>query len=193
MKQNRTRDGQRRAGEEKEGEKEEGEADGGTSSSRSSYEFSVPARSSRRMSLPCLATLSAMQLNRLHSSTQAPVTAKVLMHRSSSRRPSLQEAGPGAARRTSLTPTIPEVTPAAHEATKRRNAMSLSDADSVCLICHDDLSRGVSGTRELQCTHTFHRECIEEWLWRKQFCPTCHVQVSMPQPLYWNSTRVTVP
>lgn len=36
-------------------------------------------------------------------------------------------------------------------------------------------------------------QCIEEWLWRKHFCPTCHVQVSMPQPVYWSSTRVKVP
>ncbi|KAM3585305.1 uncharacterized protein V6R79_013708 [Siganus canaliculatus] len=67
-----------------------------------------------------------------------------------------------------------------------------SDADRVCLICHNDLNQG-SGTRELQCNHTFHKECIEEWLWRKQSCPTCHVQVSIPQPVYWNSTRVKVP
>lgn len=33
-----------------------------------------------------------------------------------------------------------------------------SDADSVCLICHNDLNRGAGGTRELQCTHTFHKE-----------------------------------
>lgn len=33
-----------------------------------------------------------------------------------------------------------------------------SDAYSVCLICHNDLSQGSGGTRELQCTHTFHKE-----------------------------------
>ncbi|XP_040887962.1 E3 ubiquitin-protein ligase RHA2B [Toxotes jaculatrix] len=154
-------------------------------------------RTDRRASLPCPDTLSAMQLSRLHSSTRAPVTARVLLRRSSSRRllPSPQEAAtPAPERRPSLIPTIPEaMAPDRRSQFRRRNVMSLSDADSVCLICHNDLSRGTGGTRELQCTHTFHKECIEEWLWRKQSCPTCHVQVSMPQPVYWSSTRVKVP
>ncbi|XP_073351539.1 uncharacterized protein [Pagrus major] len=154
-------------------------------------------RADRRASLPCPATLSSMQLSRLHSSTQAPVTARVLLRRSSSRRllPSPQEAiAPTPERRPSLIPPIPEATvPEKRGTFRRRNVMSLSDAYSVCLICHNDLSQGSGGTRELQCTHTFHKECIEEWLWRKQSCPTCHVQVSVPQPVYWNSTRVKVP
>uniref|UniRef100_H3BVS1 RING-type E3 ubiquitin transferase n=1 Tax=Tetraodon nigroviridis TaxID=99883 RepID=H3BVS1_TETNG len=76
---------------------------------------------------------------------------------------------------------------------RRRNVMSLSDADGVCLICYNDLSKGTGGTTELQCSHSFHKECIQEWLWRKQFCPTCHLQVSIPQPVFWSSTRVKVP
>ncbi|XP_078101665.1 uncharacterized protein LOC144514414 [Sander vitreus] len=162
-------------------------------------------RADRRASLPCPATLSAMHLTRLHSSTKAAVTAKVLLKRSSLRNllPVPQEAPPPAAtpgatpgateRRPSLTSAIPDVTPPERRGQfRRRNVMSLSDAYSVCLICHNDLSRG-SGTRELQCSHTYHKECIEEWLWRKQSCPTCHVQVSVPQPAYWSSTRTKVP
>ncbi|XP_068458126.1 RING finger protein 44 [Clinocottus analis] len=178
-----------------------------------------------------------MQLSHLWS----PVTARVLLHRSSrrllpdpqeapppERRPSLiptiPEATPPDApspeRRPSLIPTIPEATPP--DATpsdappserrpslvptipeavaperrrqfRRRNAMSLSDAYSVCLICHNELSRGSEGTRELQCSHTFHRECIEEWLWRKPSCPSCHALVSVTQPAHWSSTRVKGP
>lgn len=33
-----------------------------------------------------------------------------------------------------------------------------SDADSLCLICHNKLNGGAGGSRELQCTHTFHKE-----------------------------------
>ena len=36
-------------------------------------------------------------------------------------------------------------------------------------------------------------QCIEEWLWTKQTCPTCRKHVAMPEPLYWTSTRVKVP
>ncbi|KAM8871720.1 uncharacterized protein ACB058_003877 isoform 1-T1 [Synchiropus picturatus] len=156
-------------------------------------------RVGRRASLPCPATLTAMQLSRLHSTTRAPVTAKVLLRRSSSRRlvPSSQDVSvPALAteRRPSLIPPIPEVVaPEKRSHFRRRNVMSLSDADSLCMICHNDLNRGSGGSRELQCSHTFHKECIEEWLWKKQSCPTCQVQVFMPQPLYWSSTRVKVP
>ncbi|KAI3366193.1 hypothetical protein L3Q82_010010 [Scortum barcoo] len=184
---------------EKTGDKEEEvESEGGRAESRSSIGPPVQMRADRRASLPCPDNLSVMQLSRLHSSTRAPVTASLLLRCSSSRRllPSSQEVAAPAAteRRPSLISTIPEATAPERRSTfRRRNVMSLSDADSVCLICHNDLNRGAGGTRELQCTHTFHKECIEEWLWRKQSCPTCHVQVSMPQPVYWNSTRVKVP
>ncbi|XP_074520579.1 uncharacterized protein LOC141785881 [Halichoeres trimaculatus] len=183
------------------GKAEEGdrEVEGARSDSRNSLEPVVRRRTDRRASLPCASTLSSMQLSRLHSSTQAPMTARALLCRTSSRRfvPSPQEvAAPALSeRRPSLIPpTIPEVTmPERRSAFRRRNVMSLSDAYSVCLICHNDLNKGNGGTRELQCTHTFHKECIEEWFWRKQSCPTCHVQVTIPQPMYWNSTRVKVP
>ncbi|XP_067357273.1 uncharacterized protein si:ch211-207l14.1 [Channa argus] len=178
-------------------EKEEGESEGEQAESRSSSEAAVQMRTDRRASLPGLSTLSSMQLFHLRSSTQAPVTARALLRRSSSRRllSSAQEvpASP-LERRPYLVPTIPELQPPEGQAQfRRRNVMSLSDADRVCLICHNNLKREAGSTRQLQCTHTFHRECIEAWLWRKQSCPTCHVQVSMPKPVYWSSTRIEVP
>ncbi|XP_072306769.1 uncharacterized protein [Eucyclogobius newberryi] len=179
----------------------------------------TPLRMGRRASLPSPSILSSMTLSRLHVSTAAPVTAKLLLRRSSSRRllPSPQEVPPPPAereRRSSLAllhgpPTIPErpapqpdweSNPQPKQSPnkpnilekkghfRRRNVMSLSDADSVCLICHNELKHGTGGTRELQCSHSFHKECIEEYLWRKQQCPTCHVQVSLPQNLLWTST-----
>ncbi|XP_068165758.1 uncharacterized protein si:ch211-207l14.1 [Antennarius striatus] len=194
MKQCRGGKTQEKTGEEVE---TEGEPEGRRSESRSSLVSPVQMRTDRRASLPCPATLSSMQLSRLHSSTKAPVSARVLLHRSSSRRLLLasQEAATSPPeRRPSLITTIPEVTGCERRATfRRRNVMSLSDAYSVCLICHNDLNRGSGGKTELQCTHTFHKECIEERLWRRQSCPTCHVQVSVPQPVYWSSTRVKVP
>ncbi|XP_061905510.1 uncharacterized protein si:ch211-207l14.1 [Entelurus aequoreus] len=154
----------------------------------------------RRSSLPCSTTLSTMQLAGLHSCTQAPETAKTLLRRSSSRRllPSQQDVvstAPVAERRPSLIPAIPEgFMPDRKTQFRRRNARSLSDTDSMCQICHNDLNGGPGGLTELQCTHTFHRECIQEWLWKKQSCPTCHVRVFTPQPAdNWSSTKVLVP
>ncbi|XP_077371509.1 uncharacterized protein LOC144015066 [Festucalex cinctus] len=167
---------------------------------RISLESAARLQTKRRSSLPCPATLTAMQLARLHSCTRAPVTVKTLLRRSSSRRllPSQQDGAACASateRRSSLIHTIPEaITPERKGQFRRRKIMSLSDADRMCLICHNDLNQGSGGVRELQCTHTFHQECIEEWLWRKQSCPTCHIQVFTPQQAtYWSSTRVIVP
>lgn len=30
----------------------------------------------------------------------------------------------------------------------------------MCLICHNDLKHGTGGTRQLQCSHTFHKEVL---------------------------------
>ncbi|TNM94076.1 histone H3.v1 [Takifugu flavidus] len=176
---------------------EEEDPETGQLESGSTTESPVKMRADRRASLPCPSALSSIHLSRLHSSTRAPVTASVLLRRSSSRRllPLPQEAtAPTPERRPSIISTIPKTIVTEKRATfRRRNVMSLSDADSVCLICHNDLSKGTGGTTELQCSHSFHKECIQEWLWRKQFCPTCRVQVSMPQPVFWSSTRDKVP
>lgn len=73
--------------------------------------------------------LSAMHLSRLHSSTRAPVTASMLLRRSSSRRllPSPQEATlPTPERRPSLIGTIPETIATERTVTfRRRSVMSL--------------------------------------------------------------------
>ncbi|KAK7144335.1 hypothetical protein R3I94_010678 [Phoxinus phoxinus] len=196
--------------EEKEEEEEEQEEEETEAERKSSWDIPIPSRSmaSRRASLPCPAQLNAMHLSRLHSATVAPSPAH-LSHllQSGEARPcsrsshvgnseaGTQTKGSACERRPHAIPTIPEV----HEPLERkarfrsRNVMSLSDADSLCLICHDNLRKGGGGIRELHCSHSFHIECIEEWLWSKQTCPTCQKHVAMPEPLYWTSTRVIVP
>ncbi|XP_036425887.1 E3 ubiquitin-protein ligase CIP8 [Colossoma macropomum] len=152
----------------------------------------------RRASLPCPDQLSSMQLThlayltRLHAATMAPAPAHVRQH---GRNEEEDEERPVHERRPPTIPTIPEgLEPLERKARFRsRNVMSLSDADSLCLICHDDLRKGGGSIRELHCSHSFHSECIEEWLWTKQTCPTCRKHVAMPEPLYWTSTRVKVP
>ncbi|XP_051985934.1 E3 ubiquitin-protein ligase DZIP3 [Xyrauchen texanus] len=177
---------------------------------KSSLDIPFPTRSlaSRRASLPCPAQLNAMHLSHLHAATMTPSPA-YLIHRleSGEARPCSRSCHSGndeerehakggpSDRRPRAIPTIPEV----HEPLERkarfrsRNVMSLSDAYSVCLICHDDLRKGGGAIRELHCSHSFHSDCIEEWLWTKQTCPTCRKHVAMPEPLYWTSTRVKVP
>ncbi|KAG1942481.1 E3 ubiquitin-protein ligase CIP8 [Pimephales promelas] len=188
---------------EEEKEEEEPEAE-----RKSSWDVPIPSRSvaSRRASLPCPAQLNAMHLSRLLSATVATSPAHLShLPQSGEAKPcsrfshvgnnGTQTKGSTCERRPHAIPTIPEV----HEPLERkarfrsRNVMSLSDADSLCLICHDNLRKGGGGIRELHCSHSFHSECIEEWLWSNQTCPTCQKHVAMPEPLYWRSTRVIVP
>ncbi|XP_051997562.1 uncharacterized protein LOC127654418 [Xyrauchen texanus] len=187
---------------EEEEEEEEEEPEAGR---KSSWDIPIPSQSlaSRRASLPCPAQLNAMHLSRLHAATMAPSPAYL----SGKARPCSRSShggngeerahakGRASERRPSAIPTIPEVRePMERKARFRsRNVMSLSDAYSMCLICHEDLHKRGGAIRELHCSHSFHSECIEEWLWTTQTCPTCRKHVAMPEPLYWTSTRVIVP
>ncbi|ERN06355.1 hypothetical protein AMTR_s00016p00244030 [Amborella trichopoda] len=47
------------------------------------------------------------------------------------------------------------------------------ESDGVCGICLDDLERWFQPTK-LQCLHTFHSTCINEWKECKNGCPVCH-------------------
>ncbi|GMF52256.1 unnamed protein product [Phytophthora fragariaefolia] len=57
-----------------------------------------------------------------------------------------------------------------------------------CMICLDDVDLdttkeiGITGNSPvvLQCKHTFHRECVFEWLLFQHHCPVCRAQVGPP-------------
>ncbi|XP_069560032.1 leukemia NUP98 fusion partner 1 [Brachyistius frenatus] len=165
--------------------------------------FRGPAKThgDRRASLPTVSQLDAMKLNRLHVAAMAPTPShvktreekgEVLPHQRARRASSDDQSRPKTALRIS---TIPELTESFE---KRLNlddkrTMSLTEDDKLCLICHEDMRKNGGRVQELHCTHRFHKECMEQWLWKKQTCPTCRVHVSMPKPLYWSSSRSTVP
>ncbi|KAH0709633.1 hypothetical protein KY284_011060 [Solanum tuberosum] len=49
---------------------------------------------------------------------------------------------------------------------------SISDDNDTCSICLDDYSDGqVIGSAD--CQHTFHFDCISQWLMQKNSCPLC--------------------
>ncbi|KAK0133295.1 RING-H2 finger protein ATL72 [Merluccius polli] len=171
---------QYRAGEAEKLQKEE-EAGGEAKSQKLPVTLHAPTR--RRSSLPCPSR------RRFSSTAPPPVGCSSLPPPP----PPPTSSPPNAERRSSIISIIPEVAQSKKTHFRRRNIMSMSDADSVCLICHNDFSKRDSGIQELQCSHTFHKQCIDEWLWSKQSCPTCQIHVSLPQPVYWNSTRIQLP
>ncbi|KAJ8407255.1 hypothetical protein AAFF_G00278290 [Aldrovandia affinis] len=158
----------------------------------------------RRASLPCPSQLDAMQLNRLHAATMAAAPAHLKSRDKMEVRPhpspchSTQD-DMGCARSPKLDKRITTISELSETFDRKlrlrgsRNVMSLSDADDLCLICHDDMKSCGTVITELHCTHRFHKECIEQWLWKKQSCPSCRIHVAMPEPFYWSSGRVKVP
>ncbi|KAM7012506.1 leukemia NUP98 fusion partner 1 isoform 2-T2 [Tautogolabrus adspersus] len=168
--------------------------------------FRRPAKTQgdRRASLPTVSQLDAMKLNRLHAAAMAPTPShiktreekgEVRPHQRARRASSDDNSRGKSALQENRIGTIPELTESFEKRLflrDKRNT-SLNDDDKLCLICHEDIRRSGGGVQELHCTHRFHKECMEQWLWKKQTCPTCRVHVFMPKPLYWSSSRTKVP
>jgi hypothetical protein len=56
---------------------------------------------------------------------------------------------------------------------RKRRRSGTSDS-SKCVICQDSLSGAV---KMLTCEHSFHMDCIKEWLKVKKSCPVCRKDV----------------
>ena len=54
-------------------------------------------------------------------------------------------------------------------------------ADSNCSICQESLE---TGTRLRTCRHTFHDDCIDQWLQMNTRCPVCRHDVRDLQPTF---------
>jgi hypothetical protein len=48
----------------------------------------------------------------------------------------------------------------------------VNDCDVKCLVCQEDYCKG-EHMRKLPCGHCFHKECVDQWLLSKDFCPYC--------------------
>jgi hypothetical protein len=71
----------------------------------------------------------------------------------------------------SYTYSPPPETPPKSNRKRRRSGTSDS---SKCVICQDSLSGAV---KMLTCEHSFHMDCIKEWLKVKKSCPVCRKDV----------------
>ena len=46
-----------------------------------------------------------------------------------------------------------------------------------CVICQDQMRQGEEVRTIRQCSHLFHRECIDEWFRSNVRCPHCRVDI----------------
>ena len=52
------------------------------------------------------------------------------------------------------------------------NKKDANDCDIKCLVCQEEYCKG-EHLRKLPCGHCFHKECVDQWLLSKDFCPCC--------------------
>ncbi|CAL1593476.1 unnamed protein product [Knipowitschia caucasica] len=124
--------------------------------------FRRPARSQtdRRGSLPTMSQLDTMSLNRLHAAAIAPGLSHVRTRDELEVRPhpratrsSSDNCRPKSTVPEARISTIPEVT-----LEQRLRSITLNEENRLCLICHEVMQKNGEGTKELHCTHRFHKE-----------------------------------
>ncbi|XP_072539146.1 leukemia NUP98 fusion partner 1 [Salminus brasiliensis] len=127
--------------------------------------FRRPTRNTadRRASLPCMSQLEAIKVKQLHAASMppAPVHLKTREEKEIRPHPHARRVSSDDISRTkeSRISTIPELAESLERRLRLRNQKS--DADSVCLICHEEVCNGgggVGGAYELHCSHRFHKE-----------------------------------
>ena len=62
------------------------------------------------------------------------------------------------------------------ERLRRENILPKEHAN--CVVCMEDI-RYNSNRLTLECSHSFHRPCIVEWLSRLRQCPTCRFEIDL--------------
>ncbi|CAE8630902.1 unnamed protein product, partial [Polarella glacialis] len=50
-----------------------------------------------------------------------------------------------------------------------------------CSICLENFSHGMR-INVLPCSHTFHEECMFQWVTRAALCPNCRAEIETPSP-----------
>ncbi|KAK5620333.1 hypothetical protein CRENBAI_025313 [Crenichthys baileyi] len=165
-----------------------------------SFRRPTKAQIDRRASLPTVTQLDAMKLSKIHTVSKAPIPkigeekGEVRPHQRVYHTSSDENRPKTAIPESRITPIL-EITESFQKRLcfNDKRTKSLSDKDKVCLIRHESMCKSVEGIQELHCAHRFHKECMEQWLWKRQTCLTCRVHVSVIKPLYWSSSRTTVP
>ncbi|XP_051754292.1 leukemia NUP98 fusion partner 1 [Ctenopharyngodon idella] len=134
--------------------------------------FRRPSRykADRRASLPSMSQLEAMQVNHLHANNMAPlpVHLKSREEKEVHSHPRARRVSSDENSRTKVggpechITTIPELSECLEKRLRFHNqkVISMGDADSICLICHEELRNGRGGIQELNCSHHFHKETV---------------------------------
>ena len=53
----------------------------------------------------------------------------------------------------------------------------VNDCDVKCLVCQEEHCKHEE-MRKLPCGHCFHKDCVDQWLLSKDFCPYCRPTIN---------------
>ncbi len=57
-----------------------------------------------------------------------------------------------------------------------KTQVKLNKNDNFCVICQEDIENN-SVIREIHCKHSFHINCIDNWLTENKKCPMCKYEI----------------
>jgi hypothetical protein len=52
-----------------------------------------------------------------------------------------------------------------------------SRLEECCAVCQEDIEPSAEVRQIKQCTHVFHRDCVDQWFEQSVFCPICRLDI----------------
>ena len=49
--------------------------------------------------------------------------------------------------------------------------------EECCAVCQEDIAPAVQVRQIKQCTHVFHKDCVDQWFEQSVFCPICRLDI----------------
>eukprot|EP01063_Lacrimia_lanifica_P041916 TRINITY_DN988_c0_g2_i2.p1 TRINITY_DN988_c0_g2~~TRINITY_DN988_c0_g2_i2.p1 ORF type:complete len:384 (+),score=156.63 TRINITY_DN988_c0_g2_i2:129-1280(+) len=73
-----------------------------------------------------------------------------------------------------------------------REKLTVDGQSPRCIVCMMDFEEG-DELRKLSCPHVFHSECIDQWLDKSRYCPTCKTECTDRVPFPEAATPAPAP
>uniref|UniRef100_A0A2C9KEX8 RING-type domain-containing protein n=1 Tax=Biomphalaria glabrata TaxID=6526 RepID=A0A2C9KEX8_BIOGL len=68
---------------------------------------------------------------------------------------------------------------------KAASQEQLDENNDICPICYQEMKEAVV----IQCSHVFHKHCLQKWLFIQETCPLCHTDLRVDAPAQSNNTQ----